>query len=58
MLLSQLFNHPQASPSLKQLIAAVDSILDGERDQSLADDPTMDYDDAAELLLLLERLQE
>jgi hypothetical protein len=28
----------------------------GARDRALADDPNLDYDDAAELLLLLETL--
>jgi tetratricopeptide (TPR) repeat protein len=32
------------------------AILDGSRDPALADDPALDYDDAAELQLLLEQL--
>jgi hypothetical protein len=32
------------------------AILDGSPDTRLADDPNIDYDDAAELLLLTERL--
>ncbi len=34
------------------------AVLRGERDPALAADPELDYDDAAELLLLLERVQE
>jgi len=32
------------------------AILDGSRDPALATDPALDYDDAAELTLLLEML--
>ncbi|MCB0296077.1 MAG: tetratricopeptide repeat protein, partial [Calditrichaeota bacterium] len=56
-LLSQLANNPQVPASLKQLIQAVVKILSGDRAISLADDPALDYDDAAEILLLLERLE-
>ena len=33
------------------------AILRGERDSKLADDPNLDYDDAMELQLLLEKLK-
>jgi len=38
------------------LIPALEAVLDGWRDPALADNPEIDYDDAAELLLLLETL--
>ena len=34
------------------------AILAGNRDPALADDPALDYDDAAEIILLLERLRD
>jgi tetratricopeptide (TPR) repeat protein len=43
---------------LKPVIPKLIAILQGERKPSLADDPELDYDDAAELLLLLERLDQ
>jgi len=41
---------------LKPVIPKLNAILQGERNPALADDPELDYDDAAELLLLLEAL--
>jgi tetratricopeptide (TPR) repeat protein len=43
--------------SAKALIHRLQSILAGSRDPALAADPALDYDDAAELRLLLERLE-
>jgi tetratricopeptide (TPR) repeat protein len=43
-------------PSFKLMIFKLQSILRGERDPALADDPNLEYEDAAELLLLLEAL--
>jgi tetratricopeptide (TPR) repeat protein len=51
-LFEQLTSHPDASDSLKQLIQAMVAILNGSRDPALADDPTLDYDHAAEVLFL------
>jgi tetratricopeptide (TPR) repeat protein len=34
------------------------AVLNGSRDPALADDPALDYDNAAELLFLMERLEE
>ena len=34
------------------------AILGGSRDHTLADDPALSYEDAAEVLLLLERLRQ
>jgi hypothetical protein len=36
---------------------AVVTILSGSRDPALADDPALDYADAAEILFLIERLE-
>ncbi|MCP4590563.1 MAG: hypothetical protein GY842_07455, partial [bacterium] len=41
---------------LRPLIPALLAVVDGSRDPALAPDPDLDYDDAAEILLLLERL--
>lgn len=41
---------------LNHVIPKLIAILQGERNSALADDPELDYDDAAELLLLLEAL--
>jgi tetratricopeptide (TPR) repeat protein len=45
-----------AQPWAKALFPKLLAVLHGERDPALADDPELDYDDAAELLLLLEAL--
>jgi hypothetical protein len=37
-------------------VAAVTAIIDGNRNPDILDDPGLDFDDAVELLLLLERL--
>ena len=55
-LFNGLANNPGAPDSLKQLIQAMTTILDGSRDPALADDPALDYDDAAEILFFMERL--
>ena len=41
---------------LKAMLPKLHAILHGDRDPALAADPALDYDDAAELLLLLETL--
>ena len=51
-LFEQLTSDPDTSDSLKQLIQAMVAILNGSRDPALADDPTLDFDDAAEVLFL------
>jgi tetratricopeptide (TPR) repeat protein len=55
-LFDRLANDPDASDSLKHLMQAVSTILNGSRDPALADDPALDYADAAEILFLIERL--
>jgi tetratricopeptide (TPR) repeat protein len=54
--LLQLSQRPDLPDSLKLLIHALQAVLRGARDPALAADPNLDYDDAAELLLLLESL--
>ncbi|ABW27759.1 tetratricopeptide repeat protein [Acaryochloris marina] len=54
--LGELVNHPDVSDSIKQLIPTVVAILGGNRDRSLADHDALYYDDAAEILYLIERL--
>jgi hypothetical protein len=41
---------------LKTLLSKLQAILRGSRDPSLAADPDLDYEDAAELQMLLEHL--
>ncbi len=41
-------------PPLKAMLLKLQAILAGERNPAMADDPALDYDDAAELRLLLE----
>jgi hypothetical protein len=40
----------------KAFVSASTTIIEGNRNSSILDNPALDYDDAAELLLLLERL--
>lgn len=55
-LFDQLTSDPDTPVSLKQLIQAMVAILNGSRDPALADDPTLHYADAAEVLFLIQRL--
>ena len=54
--LNQLVNTEDMADWQKQLIQIVIAILNGSRDSSLADNPDLDYRNAAEILFLLERL--
>jgi len=45
-----------AEPWAKAMVPKLQAILAGDRNPALAQDPNLDYDDAAELQLLLERL--
>jgi hypothetical protein len=56
-LLQQLAAHPNASGSLGTFIRALQAIVAGSRDRSLADAPDLDYDMAAEILVLIETLE-
>ena len=44
-------------PSWKPLVSALQAILSGSRDPALAKDPALDYGNAAEVILLIERLK-
>lgn len=54
--LQSLQNRDDLPADLKPLLPKLLAILQGQRSPTLADDPDLDYDDAAELLLLLEQL--
>ena len=54
--LAQLSADPDTPDYMKPFIPTLQAILDGSRDPALAADPNLDYDDAAELRLLLEEL--
>jgi hypothetical protein len=54
--LVQLTSDPDFPASGKQLIQAMVAILSGSRDETLADDPALNYADAAEVLFLIQRL--
>jgi len=41
---------------MRVVLPKLQAILHGSRDPALANDPALDYDDAVELRLLLERL--
>lgn len=56
--LAQLLSTPDIPGFYKTLIQALQAILAGSRDPALARDPELDYDDAVELMLLLEKLTE
>jgi tetratricopeptide (TPR) repeat protein len=56
--LEEMANDNEIDPSLKPLIPKLQAILDGAREPGLADDPELDYDDAAEILFLLEKMRE
>lgn len=54
--LQSVANRSDAPAYMKPLAPKLLAILDGSRDPALAEDPDLDYDDAVELKLLLERL--
>jgi tetratricopeptide (TPR) repeat protein len=54
--LTELSNNPEIHSSLKPLIPKLQALLTGSRDPVLAADPELDFDDAAEILFLLEEL--
>jgi hypothetical protein len=54
-LLAALRQAPDLPPDLRALITPLQAILGGSRDTKFADDPDLNYADAAELLLMMER---
>jgi tetratricopeptide (TPR) repeat protein len=54
--LAELRQRPTLPAYLKALIPLLEAVLAGSRDPALAQDPSLDYADAAELLLLIESL--
>ena len=57
MRLGELGGRSDLPAYLQPVLPALEAILQGSRDPALAEDPALDYDDAAELRLLLERLK-
>ena len=55
-LFAELTNNPEVTDSIKLLIQAMVAILNDSRAPALADDPALDYADAAEVLFLIHRL--
>jgi tetratricopeptide (TPR) repeat protein len=55
--LEQVGQRKDLPGGLRALASALQAVLDGSRDTALADDGRLEYDGAAELLLLLERLR-
>jgi len=55
--LAELRQTPDLPAWLIAMIPPLEAILAGSRDPALAEDPSLDYDDAAELLLLIESLR-
>jgi len=53
---AQLLQDLETPAWARSLVPALQSVLAGSLDVALADDPNLDYDDAAELLLLIESL--
>ena len=56
--LTQLAAAADTPPQLQALLPKLLAILHGDRDPALTDDPALDFRDAAELRLLLEKLAE
>jgi len=54
--LRELRNHPELPAQATPLLNALDAIVAGQRDLALVDNPALSYDQAAEIILLLERL--
>jgi tetratricopeptide (TPR) repeat protein len=57
-LLEQLGENADIPPPFKSLVSKLRAILEGDRDPKLAEDPALDYDDAAEIRLILEQLRQ
>ena len=56
-ILDQLQAQADKPAYLAPVLTALRAVLAGTRDPALADDPALDYHDAAEILMLLERLR-
>jgi tetratricopeptide (TPR) repeat protein len=56
-LLQQLAAHPNATGALRTFIQALQAIVSGRRDRTLADAPDLDFSMAAEILFLIETLE-
>lgn len=56
-LFNQLAQDPNATDSLKLFMQAIITILTGSPNPALADNPALNYADAAEILFLIDRLK-
>ena len=54
--IAELRQIPDLPARFRTFIPLLESVLAGSRDAALANDPNLDYQDAAELLLLIDRL--
>jgi len=54
-ILAEIAQYPNLPAYVPPVLAALQALLAGSRDPALADDPRLDYDDAAELRLLLDQ---
>jgi tetratricopeptide (TPR) repeat protein len=54
--LEKLAQVPNLPDFIRRLIPTLIQVANGSRDKTLGDDPALDYDDAAEVLFLIERL--
>jgi tetratricopeptide (TPR) repeat protein len=57
-LLQQLAAHPDAGSSFRAYLQALQAIVAGSRDRTLADSPELAFDMAAEIILLIETLEQ
>ncbi|WP_420640864.1 TIR domain-containing protein [Candidatus Leptofilum sp.] len=55
-LFAELSQNPDTRDSFKLFMQAIITVLTGSPDPALADNPALDYDEAAEILFLIERL--
>jgi hypothetical protein len=55
-LLRQLADHPETPDWFRPFVQTLQALVAGSRDPGLAETPGLDYQEAAEILLLLEKL--
>ena len=56
--MDRLAQAPDTYNGMVAIASVYRAILGGSRDHTLADDPALSYEDAAEVLLLLERMRQ
>ncbi len=55
--LTEIVNDPKKHPLFKLLVSKLQALLSGSRDPALYEDPRLDYMDAVELMLLIEKIR-